>query len=215
MIGRDPLSDKGFRGSSSPGPRPTSVTRMSGSRPASGGPIRPETSVFGPLRTTRSVARGLLLLAAAMFAVATSACPLPVYDVDPELNSRPEVDYLDVSPAFGIIEVVLECGTQPVEFRLSPAASDPDGDELIVYWLVNEKDDFGLVGQSTLDFTFDPCVSPKVAANDDNTLTIEAAILDAQPATINVGGVRKAAQESGVYLLWTIQTSGSVPCLCE
>lgn len=216
MIESGPLSDEeGSMGPARPSPQRESVTQMSGSESDRTGHAGSRSFDFSGLRNLGGLARGLLWLVAAMLSVATSACPLPVYGVDPELNTPPEIDLRLVSPEYGnLVTVNVECDTQPVEFRLTGTVTDAQDDDLIVYWLVDEKDDFADVGQDDLDFTFDPCTHPKATPGADLTLEIVAAVLDEQPSKINVGGVKDAALAAGTLLNWTVIINGGT-CVCE
>jgi len=153
----------------------------------------------------------------ALWAVMSSACPIPDYEIDPELNAPVEIDPSLLQPPLDTsIKVALNCDTVPVEFRLDPAIFDPDEeDTLNVFWLVNNEDDIGNVDAIGYDFDFDACSPPAAAANDDY-VRIEAFIMDRPPVAFDAAGVHTTtADGSLVRLSWDIEITERGECFCE
>ena len=149
-------------------------------------------------------------------AVMVSACPIPSYEVDPELNNPVEVDSELVQPSMDTsVKVALNCDTVPVEFRLAPAIFEPDADDTInVFWLVNNEDDIGNVDAIGFDFDFDPC-SPPASAADDDYIRIEAFIMDRPPAAFDAEGVHSTTEDGVVVRLsWDIEITERGVCFC-
>ena len=152
-----------------------------------------------------------------LWAVMSSACPIPTYEIDPQLNAPVEVDPALLQPPMDTsIKVALNCDTVPVEFRLDPAIYDPDQDDTInVFWLVNNEDDIGNVFAAGMAFDFDAC-QPPAAAADDDYIRIEAFIMDRPPAAFNAAGVHETtADGSLVRLSWDIEITERGECFCE
>ena len=105
----------------------------------------------------------------ALWAVMSSACPIPDYEIDPELNAPVEIDPSLLQPPLDTsIKVALNCDTVPVEFRLDPAIFDPDEDDTLnVFWLVNNEDDIGNVdATSTLTHAVLPRRPPMTTTSE-------------------------------------------------
>ncbi len=146
-----------------------------------------------------------------------ASCPLPVYDIDPELNQPVEVDPSLVQPPLDTsIKVPLNCETVPVEFRIEPAIFDADPDDTInVFWLVNNEDDIGNVDAIGFDYDFDACSPPASAANDD-FVRIEAFIMDRSPAAFDAAGVHETTDDGTVVRLsWDVEITERGECHCR
>ena len=158
-----------------------------------------------PLRLARVLACGLLGLYGAML---VSACPLPTYDIDPELNLPPEVDVTLVEPKEPgkIVTGFLACGEElKFELKEGAATTDPEGEDLFYTWFLNldidnqaELQSFIGTGDSLL---LSPCALVKQGLSDD-VLLLEAYILDTEP-----DGTNRAPTDDGnvVVLRWTIE----------
>jgi hypothetical protein len=146
----------------------------------------------------------------------TQGCPLPVYDIDPEFNQAIVVNSDLVTPPLGApVLVAINCDASPVEFRLEPALSDPDDDDLDVFWLVNREDDLGQVPDgSGFDFNIDPC-DPTMVPSDDDTILIEAFAMDRKPLDFTVAGVHESSDDGYVeYFYWLIEITERGECFC-
>ena len=151
-----------------------------------------------------------------LWAVMSSACPIPDYDIDPELNAAIEVDQALLQPPLDTsIKVALSCDTVPVEFRLEPALFDADADDTLnVFWLVNNEDDIGNVDAIGFDFSFNPC-SPPAAAADDDYVRIEVFIMDRPPLAFDAAGVHETTGDGHlVRLSWDIEITERGECFC-
>jgi hypothetical protein len=145
-----------------------------------------------------------------------SACPIPSYEVDPELNSPIEIEPALIQPPLDTsIKVALNCETLPIEFRLEPSIYDPDPDDTLnVFWLVNNEDDIGNVDAIGFDFDFDACSPPASAANDDY-IRIEAFIMDRPPSAFDAAGVHATTEDGAVVRLsWDIEITERGECFC-
>jgi hypothetical protein len=153
----------------------------------------------------------------ALWSVISSACPIPDYEIYPELNGSVEIDPTLLQPPLDTsIKVALNCDTVPVEFRLDPAIFDPDEDDTLnVFWLVNNEDDIGNVDAIGFDFDFDACSPPAAAANDDY-VRIEAFIMDRPPAAFDAAGVHETTGDGTlIRLSWDIEITERGECFCQ
>ena len=168
------------------------------------------------LKINQKLTRGVLACSLLFwFGMSTSACPLPVYDLDPELNSAVEVTPELVQPSLATsVKVALNCNTTPIQFRLEPALFDADGDTINIFWLVNNEDDIGNVDAVGPDFDFDPC-SPPASAIDDDFVLIEAFVMDRAPSAFDAAGVHTTTEDGSVTRIsWNVEITERGDCFC-
>ena len=159
-----------------------------------------------------------LLLACSLLcfgAMTLTACPLPIYDLDPELNSPVELTPELVQPSLSTsVKVALNCNTTPIQFRLEPALSDADGDVINIFWLVNNEDDIGNVDAVGPDFDFDAC-SPPASAIEDDFVLIEAFAMDRPPSAFDAAGVHTTTEDGSVVRIsWSVEITERGDCFC-
>lgn len=185
------------------------MTPLSGCEPGAAGPNDEASHNGGVLRAGASAACFLLPLVATML----PGCPVPQFEVDPEHNRPIEVRDDLIDPPEGEVAAVRTCPSTVEEFRIGPAISDPDGDRLFVFWFVNFT--AGELGQpdafDTREFTLDPCTHPD--ALTDDTLLVEAVIMDRPPEGFDAQGARQTTEDGDLVILrWFVEIAEGSCC---
>ncbi|MCB9729069.1 MAG: hypothetical protein H6744_06925 [Deltaproteobacteria bacterium] len=141
-----------------------------------------------------------------------SACPVPQFEIEP---NGLVIDEALVTPPLGLVTASRQCAASTVSFDISAAVDDPEGDRVFVFWYVNYDPDLGGIfqgnGDPSVAFPFDVCLEP--AAQTDDTVLIEAVIMDRPPVRLDGPGARQTTEDGNVRILyWVVEIAEGDAC---
>lgn len=177
------------------------MTRLSGSGADRGAHRAGNRRDVGHLRRHPPVAWALLPLFGAMVA----GCPLPTFEVDPDVNLPPIIDenVLAKWPEGTLVNAKIACG-ELVEFELEEAVSDPEGADLYGVWFIDRDGEEPSAFQGEgLNLVRTTC---SLANLNDDVMQLEAYVMDTPP--IELGGVPTNAPTGDgevIHLLWVLE----------
>ncbi len=186
------------------------MTRLSGSGTGGDAPRRGAATVQAAPRRSPGLARRLLYpVAMTLMTSALSACPLPDWEPQENVNLPLLVDERLAQPPPDLLTQV--CAGDSVTLDISNAVDDPQGDRVFVFWYVNyiEGQSVPISASDVEEFTFVPC---QTLNSREGLNEIEVFMMDRPPVAFNPDGARQVSEDGDLRRMYWMIPVGEGCC---